>query len=165
MPSQAPCRQAPHDDEALGVDRGAAVLLTAFTGGLVALQAPINSTLGRSIGTWQAAFLSFAIGTVALALVAALATGGLSQIAGVRDVSLVYLTGGLLGAVYVTSILVTVRTLGLGGVTAATIAAQLAVSVVVDHFGLLGVDKQPITAGRVAGVVLLSLGTYLVVRD
>jgi transporter family-2 protein len=147
------------------VDRGAAVLLTAFTGGLVALQAPINSTLGRSIGTWQAAFVSFAVGAVALALVASLATGGLGQVAGARDVSLVYLTGGLLGAVYVTSILVTVRTLGLGGVTAATIAAQLAVSVVVDHFGLLGVDKQPMTVGRVMGVVLLGLGTYLVVRD
>jgi transporter family-2 protein len=147
------------------VDRGAAVLLTAFTGGLVALQAPINSILGRTIGTWQAAFVSFAIGTVALALVAALATGGLGQIGRVRDVSLVYLTGGLLGAIYVTCILVTVRTLGAGGVVAATIAAQLAVSVVVDRFGLLGVDKQPITVGRVAGVVLLGLGTYLVVRD
>jgi transporter family-2 protein len=147
------------------VDRGAAVLLTAVAGGLVALQAPINSILGRSIGTWQAAFLSFAIGTVALALVAALATGGMSRIAGVRDVSLLYLTGGLLGAAYVTSVLVTVRTLGLGGVTAATIAGQLAVSVVVDHLGILGVAKQPVTAARIAGVALLTAGTYLVVRE
>jgi transporter family-2 protein len=147
------------------VDRGAAVLLTAFTGGLVALQAPINSTLGRSIGTWQAAFVSFAIGTVALALIASLATGGIRQVAGVRDVSLLYLTGGLLGAAYITSVLVTVRSLGLSGVTAATIAGQLAVSVVVDHLGLLGTDKQPVTAGRVAGVALLCLGTYLVVRE
>ena len=147
------------------MDRGGAVLLTAFTGGLVALQAPINSVLGRSVGTWQAAFVSFAIGTVALAIIASLATGGLSQVAGVRDVSLVYLTGGLLGAAYVTSILVAVRTLGAGGVVAATIAGQLAVSVVVDHFGLIGVTKQPITLARVAGVALLGLGTYLVVRD
>ena len=80
-------------------------------------------------------------------------------------VLLTALTGGLLGAAYITSVLVTVRTLGLGGVTAATIAAQLAVSVVVDQFGLLGVTRQPITAARVAGVVLLGLGTYLVVRD
>jgi transporter family-2 protein len=147
------------------VDRGAAVLLTALTGGLVALQAPINSVLGRSIGTWQAAFVSFAIGTAALALIAALATGGMGQIAELRHVSVLYLTGGLLGAAYITSVLVTVRTLGLGGVTAATIAAQLGVSVVVDQFGLLGVTRQPITAARVAGVVLLGLGTYLVVRD
>jgi transporter family-2 protein len=147
------------------VDRGAGVLLTAFTGGLVALQAPINSALGRSIGTWQAAFVSFAIGTAALALIAALASGGMARIGGVRDVSLVYLTGGLLGAAYITSVLVTERALGLGGVTAATIAGQLAVSVVVDQFGLLGVARQPITATRAAGVVLLGLGTYLVVRD
>ncbi len=147
------------------MDRGAAVLLTAFTGGLVALQAPVNSVLGRAVGTWQAAFVSFAIGTVALACIAALATGGLGQISEVRNVSWVYLTGGLLGAAYVTSILVTVRTLGAGGVVAATIAGQLAVSVVVDHFGLLGVAKQPITVLRVLGIALLALGTYLVVRD
>jgi bacterial/archaeal transporter family-2 protein len=147
------------------VDRGAAVLLTALTGGLVALQAPINSTLGKAIGTWQAACVSFAIGTVALAIIASLASGGLGQIAGVRDVSLVYLTGGLLGAAYVTSILVAVRTLGAGGVVAATIAGQLAVSVVVDHFGLIGVAKQPISLARIAGIVLLGLGTYLVVRE
>ncbi len=147
------------------MDRGGAVLLTAFTGGLVALQAPINSGLGKAVGTWQAAFVSFAIGTLALAIIASLASGGLGEVAGVRDVSLVYLAGGLLGAAYVTTILVTVRTLGAGGVVAATIAGQLAVSVVVDHFGLLGVTKQPITLARVVGVVLLGLGTYLVVRE
>jgi transporter family-2 protein len=147
------------------MDRGGAVLLTAVTGALVALQAPVNSTLGRSIGTWQAAFVSFATGTVALALIASLATGGMSRVAGVRDVSLLYLTGGLLGAAYITSVLVTVRSLGLGGVTAATIAAQLAVSAVVDHLGLLGVSRQPLTPGRAAGIVLLGLGTYLIVRE
>jgi transporter family-2 protein len=147
------------------VDREAAVLLTALAGGLVALQAPINSMLGRAVGTWQAAFLSFAIGTVALALIAALATGGMSRIAGARDLSLLYLTGGLLGAAYVTSVLVTVRTLGLGGVTAATIAGQLTVSVVVDQLGILGVAKQPVTAARIAGIALLAAGTYLVVRE
>ncbi len=147
------------------MDRGAAVILTACTGGLVALQAPVNSVLGRAVGTWQAAFVSFAIGTVALACIAALATGGLGQVAEVRNVSWYYLTGGLLGAAYVTTILVTVRTLGAGGIVAATIAGQLAVSVVVDHFGLIGVAKHPITLEKVVGVVLLAAGTYLVVRD
>ncbi len=147
------------------MDRGAAVLLTAFTGGLVALQAPINSMLGKTIGTWQAAFVSFAIGTVALACIAALARGGLGQIAEARHLTWYYLSGGLLGAAYITSVLVTVRSLGAGGVVAATIAGQLAVSVVVDHFGLLGVVKQPVTVVRVTGIVLLAIGTYLVVRD
>jgi len=147
------------------VTRELAVVLTAGTGGLIALQAPINSGLGRAIGTWQAAFLSVAIGAVALALIAALATGGLGQVAEVRNVGWVYLTGGLLGAAYITSVLVTVRSLGAGGVVAATIAGQLAISVVVDQFGLLGVPRQPLTAAKVAGLVLLAAGTYLVVRE
>ncbi len=147
------------------MDRGAAVVLTAAAGGLIALQAPINSTLGRSVGTFQAAFVSFAIGTVALATIATLAKGGMAQIGEVRSLAWYYLVGGLLGAVYVTSVLVTVRSLGAGGVTAATIAGQLSLSVAVDHFGWLGVDRAPVTAPKVAGIVLLAVGVFLIVRD
>ncbi len=147
------------------MDRGAAVVLTAAAGGLIALQAPINSTLGRSVGTFQAAFLSFAIGTVALTIIAALAKGGLAQIGEARSLAWYYLVGGLLGAVYVTTVLVAVRSLGAGGVTAATIAGQLSLSVAVDHFGWLGVDRSPVTAVKVAGIVLLAAGVFLVVRD
>jgi bacterial/archaeal transporter family-2 protein len=147
------------------VDRGAAVALTAAAGGLIALQAPINSTLGRSVGTFQAAFVSFAIGTVALTLIAMLAKGGMAQIGEARHLAWYYLSGGLLGAVYVTSVLVTVRTLGAGGVTAATIAGQLTLSVVVDHFGWLGVERSPVSVTRMAGVALLAAGVFLIVRD
>lgn len=147
------------------MDRGLAVVLTAVAGGLVALQAPINSTLGRAVGTFQAAFVSFVIGTIVLALIAGLAKGGFGQIGEARGLSWYHLTGGLLGAAYVTTVLVTVRSLGAGGAVAATIAGQLALSVVVDHFGLLGLVRQPVTLARVLGVVLLGLGTYLVVRD
>lgn len=147
------------------MDRGVAVLLTAVAGGLVALQAPINSTLGRSVGTFQAAFLSFAIGTVLLTVIAGLAKGGLGQVVEARHLSWYYLTGGLLGAAYITTVLVTVRSLGAGGAVAATIAGQLTISVVIDHYGWLGVQRDPLNALKVVGVALLAIGTYLVVRD
>jgi transporter family-2 protein len=148
------------------VDRGTAVLITAITGGLIALQAPINSGLGKHVGTFQAAFVSFAIGTLALCAIAALAgDGGLSTVGGVRHVPGHLLLGGLLGAAYVTTVLVTVRTLGAGGVTAATISGQLAMSVVVDQFGWLGVAKDPINAAKVLGLALLAAGTFLIVRE
>jgi transporter family-2 protein len=147
------------------VDRSAAVGLTAVAGGLIALQAPVNSTLGRAVGTLQAAFVSFAIGTAALLVLAALARGGLGAIADGRHVAWYSLAGGVLGAAYVTTALVTVRSLGAGGVTAATIAGLLATAVVVDHFGLLGVERQPVTALRLVGIALLAGGVFLVVRD
>jgi bacterial/archaeal transporter family-2 protein len=147
------------------VDRGAAVALTAVAGGLIALQAPINSTLGKAVGTFQGALVSFAIGTALLLVIAAVAKGGLGAIADARHVSWYYLAGGVLGAIYVSVALVTVRSLGAGGATAATIAGQLAAAAAVDHFGLLGVERQPLTALRVAGIALLGAGVLLVVRD
>ncbi len=147
------------------MDRGVAVILTAFVGGLIALQAPINSMLGKATGSFQAAFISFAIGTVVLAVIAAFAKGGFGTMGEATSLPWYYLTGGVLGAAYVTTVLVTVRELGAGPVVAATIAGQLSASVVLDQFGLLGLPKDPITVGKVVGVVLLSIGVYLIVRD
>jgi transporter family-2 protein len=147
------------------VDRGLAVALTAAVGGAVALQAPINSHLGKQVGTLQAAFLSFAIGTVLLLAVAALASGGLGTLRQAPSVPWYYLSGGILGAAYVAAVIITVRSLGVGGVTAATIAGQLTMAVVVDRFGWLGVEQKPLSVARIAGLVLLAAGVALIVRD
>lgn len=148
------------------MDRTSAALLTAAVGCLIALQAPINAGLAKAIGPRQSAFLSFLIGTVLLLFFAAFARGGLAQIKDVGNIpAWYYLTGGLLGAAYVSTVLVTVKTLGAGPVTAATVAGQLAASLVVDQFGLLGVARSPITALKVVGVLLLAAGTYLIVRE
>jgi transporter family-2 protein len=142
-----------------------ALLLTVFAGGLIALQAPINSILGKSVGTFAAASVSFIVGTIALVLITVLVGGGFGDVGEARNLPWYYLSGGVLGAVYVTTALVAVRSLGAGGVVAATIAGQLTLSLVIDQLGILGVDRQPITWERVLGVVLLALGTLLIVRD
>jgi bacterial/archaeal transporter family-2 protein len=146
------------------VDRGLAVALTAVVGGMVALQGPINSGLGTAVGTFQAAFISFFVGTVVLAVIAGLSRGGFGQISEIRTLAPQYLIGGLLGACYVSCVLVTVRTLGAGGIVAAAVAGQLTMSVVIDQFGLLGVDQDPISAMKLGGVLLLAAGTLLVIR-
>jgi transporter family-2 protein len=147
------------------VDRGLAVGLTASVGALIALQAPINSELGKNVGSIQGAFVSFAIGTVVLAVFAALAKGGFSKLPEAKNLSWYYLTGGVLGAAYVTTVLVTVRDLGAGGVTAATIAGQLSASVALDQLGILGLPKDPVTVSKVVGIVLLAAGVFLIVRE
>ena len=54
--------------------------------------------------------------------------------------------GGLVGALFVGSIVWTVRALGVGGLSAATLSGQFAAALVIDHFGWLGVDRSPITS-------------------
>lgn len=142
-----------------------ALLLTVFAGGLIAMQAPINSMLGKTVGTFTAASVSFAVGTIALILITVLIGGGFGQIGEARHLSWYYLTGGVLGAVYVTTALVAVRSLGAGGVVAATIAGQLSISLLLDQLGILGVAERALTWERLLGVVLLVAGTLLIVRE
>lgn len=145
------------------MDRGLAVFIMAVVGGCIALQAPINAGLGKHTGTFAAATISFAIGTVLLATITVLSgkAGGLTNAA---DVNWYYLLGGALGAAYVFSALVLVSQIGAGGVAAATVTGQLTTSVVLDRIGFLGLEQTPFSLARVLGVALLLAGTYLIVR-
>ncbi len=145
--------------------QGAAILGMVLAGGLIGLQAPINGVLGSRVGSIPAAAVSFFIGTLALVGIAMMFSGGFDKLGEARGLSWVYFTGGVLGALYVTAALISVRTLGAGGVTAATITGQLALSLAIDRAGVLGLDPRPLSATRIAGVVLLAVGTYLVVRE
>jgi bacterial/archaeal transporter family-2 protein len=145
------------------MDRGFAVLIMAVVGGCIALQAPINSGLGKSTGSFAAATISFAVGTALLAAIV-LASGKAGGLTDVAHVQWYYLLGGALGAAYVFSALVLVSEVGAGAVAAATVTGQLTTSVVLDRIGFLGLDQEPLTASRVSGVLLLLAGTYLVVR-
>jgi transporter family-2 protein len=146
------------------VKPGVAVILTACAGGLVAMQAPINSMLGRAAGTFAAASISFTIGTIALVGITLLSNSKV-DLGAVGDLRWYYLTGGLLGAAYVTTVLVSVRELGAGGVTAATITGQLSFSVILDRLGAFGLDEKPLSVGRILGVALLAAGVFLIVRE
>lgn len=146
------------------MSRGLAVLVGVGAGCLVGMQAPINSRLGRTVGSLQAASFSFLVGTAVLILIAAFVRGGLSSLGHVSHVPWWALIGGLLGAVYVSVALVAVRTLGASGLTAVVIAGQLAISVAIDRFGLLGVERQAVGVQRVVGLLLLAAGVALVVR-
>src|SRR4051812_9764509 len=145
------------------MDRGFAVLIMALVGGCIALQAPINAGLGKSTGSFAAATISFAVGTILLTAIVVVSgrAGGLTNVA---HVEWYYLLGGALGAAYVFSALVLVSHIGAGGVAAATVTGQLTTSVVLDRIGFLGLEQTPLTASRVAGVALLLAGTYLIVR-
>ncbi len=146
------------------MSRGLALLLGVGAGALVGMQAPVNARLGRAVGGVQAASMSFLIGTAALLLVVAFAHGGFGNYAKAGGLPWWAFIGGLLGAIYVTVAILTVRTLGASSLTAVVITGQLAISVAIDRFGLLGIARQPIGLQRILGLVLLVVGVTLVVR-
>ena len=146
------------------MDRGAAAVLVVAAGAVIGAQAPINGALGRFVGSWQAALVNFAVGFAILLVLVAVVGGGFGGFADLPAAPWWALLGGACGVAIVTSSIVAVGPLGAAGVTAAMVAGQLTASVAIDRFGLFGVARQPLTAGKLVGVALLAVGVWLIVR-
>ena len=143
-----------------------AVLATVAVGGLVAAQAPVNNVVSKKVGTLGAVSVNFLVGTAIVLVVTFVFADGIKNIEGVETPAWYYwLFGGVAGVAIVLTTLVTVRELGAGGVTAATIAGQLTLSIVLDRLGVLGLDERAITVQKMLGVALLAAGTVLVVHE
>jgi transporter family-2 protein len=143
------------------VDRATALIATLAVGALVALQPPVNSSLADHVGDLGAALVSLLIST-AIVGVLLLAFGHPGRLAGISGFRPEHLLGGVAGAAIVAVSLVTVRTLGAGGVTAVLVAGQLVVAVLLDRFAVLGLHEVQIGWPRVLGVALIVAGAFLV---
>jgi len=142
------------------MERVLAILATLAAGALTAAQPPANSELAKHVGTLGSALVSIAI-SLALIGVLLLASGDVGQLSGLSGFRPEHLLGGVAGAAIVAVSIVAVRELGAGGVVAATVCAQLTVSVLLDRLGVLGLPETPLSAPRLAGVALLIGGTLL----
>lgn len=71
-------------------------------------------------------------------------------------------TAGPMGAFFVTMTILAVPRLGAMSVMALLIAGQMAMSLVMDHYGWLGIPAQPMTLWRVLGAMLLLAGVILI---
>ena len=140
------------------------VLLMLVAGALVAIQAPINATLARALGSpVSAAVVSFAVGLAALSLVALLSAPRPDLAAALALPAWAW-AGGFMGAVFVASAAWAAPRLGVAWLLVLTVAGQLVAALVIDHFGLLGAPRQPATLARVAGVALVVAGALLMRR-
>ncbi len=137
-------------------------ILTIFVAGLaVGVQHPLNAELAGRVGDLGAAGMNFATGTIALAVVV-LVTGGASRLPAAREVPPWAFAGGLIGSITVLTSLAAVGVIGASVLAATTIAGALAGSVLIDRFGIAGVDERPLDRARVTGLALLALGTAAV---
>ena len=141
------------------------LLLAVIGGALLAVQAPTNAILGKASGSpIVAAFLSFLIGTLALGAASAATSGKLFD-PGLKQVPWYAWMGGFYGAFFVAAAAFGAPRVGLGVFLTAAIAGQLAAALVLDHYGLLGLARHPITATRAMGFALVLIGVALVRRS
>ena len=136
-------------------------MLMMFCAGItVAVQPSVNARLAQKVGIIESACISFAVGTIALYLL--LLVSGRGTFRGVGETAWWEWTGGILGAIFVTTTIVVVPRIGTAAAMAATIAAQLLAGIILDHFGFFGFQGTPVDAKRAVGVLLLLAGAMLI---
>lgn len=142
-----------------------AILVVVLAGGATALQAPTNARLASAVASpVNAAFISFAVGTTVLGIVAALMHTR-PDFAAARALPWYAWLGGVYGACFVVAAAWGVPRLGVAMTITLMVGGQLLLSLVLDHFGALGVPRQPLNLGRIAGVGLVLAGVLLVRRS
>ncbi len=143
----------------------------AFAGlGLLAglsfvLQQIVNTNLRTGLHSplW-AALVSYAGGTLVVALLLLLTQESAPPRHAVAGTSWLSWAGGAFGVVYVLALIALVPRVGAAASIALIITGQMLTSIAFDHYGSFGLTKHPIDASRALGAVLLLAGVMLIRR-
>ena len=140
------------------------MLLTLLIGGLMPVQAILNTKLGRQIGgPLMGSLMSFTVGLICL-LILNLATNPSSVInLKIASTGPWYIwLGGLIGAIFVGYITWVNQQQGIALTFALAVSGQMFLSLLIDHFGLFGAAIRTITLEKIIGVALLICGIVLI---
>ncbi|MFD1885131.1 DMT family transporter [Paenibacillus wenxiniae] len=126
----------------------------------LSIEAAIGGALGERIGELESTYYIFIIGAMATFLVTLFfGKGNLKQIFTVPRWNL---TGGLLGVVYLALLVISVTLIGVGVSVTAVIVGQIVMSMVIEHFGLLGAQRIRLNANRLIAAGLLAVSFILI---
>lgn len=139
------------------------ILVVMAAGAVLPIQAGFNIQIGKTVQQpIFAAFASFLIGTIALFIYLLLLKFNFSTISATKSVSPIVWTAGILGAFYVAAIIIIAPKLGTALTFSLVVGGQMIISLILDHYGLLGFPIKTINWQRLLGVVFLVAGVLLI---
>ena len=139
------------------------IIMALLLGAILPLQATINAKLAKQAGgPVLAAFISFAVGTLALLLYLIISRQFQWHADQLRQLPWWAWTGGLLGTFFVAGIVVLLPRLGVALSFSLVVAGQMGAALLFDQFGWLGTSIREISLGKVAGAIMLIAGVFLI---
>ena len=134
-------------------------------GVLLTLQTAINTQLKEYLySPMQAAFFSFLIGTIVLALMVLFQSNPKPGLQELIQVPWYLWLGGILGVYAISMSIYAAPKLGFLTLTGVIIFGQMVTSMLVDQFGLLGNEKMPVNWQRLLGSVVIFIGVLLTLQ-
>lgn len=142
-----------------------ASFLAALAGSSIVVQQVLNTNLRIALNSaaWSG-FASYLVGLGCMALLTLALRDPVPSASLAARVPWWGWSGGLFGAVYVGLAIVLVPQLGAATFTALLVAGQMIASVVMDHYGVMGLPQRSVDLPRLLGVALLIGGVVLIRR-
>jgi len=139
------------------------IAVATIAGFLSAFQAQFMSILDKGMGTQESVFITYGSGGLIIGLLMLFMRGG--NLSAWAEVPWYAYLSGLSGLALVGGIGYAVSRLGVASAMTFFLVGQFALAVLMDHFGWLGAETRPLNWTRVAGIVVLLAGTWLMVRE
>lgn len=142
------------------------LLAMAFvSGALMPLQAGINGLLAKEVSSaLNAATISFLVGTIALLILALLQRDSVS-IETFKGLHWWHWAGGLLGAFFVFTAAFVAPKIGALLFMALVLLGQLSSAIFLDNQGWVGYKEVPINLGKIAGLLMILGGVWVIRRS
>lgn len=135
------------------------LLFTIGIGIAMATQTAINTQLKTELyHPIQAAFFSFLIGTVCLAILMFFHPAQKPSLNQLQQIPIWLWLGGVLGVYNISMSIYAAPKLGFLTFTGLLLFGQITMSIILDHFGLLGIQKNPMNWQRILGACLIAIG-------
>ena len=152
-------------DKLSGLSTWLGIALALGAGCVMALQPMVNGRLATQCGhPLQASIISFGTGFAALLLIGLSMRVGYPESTKLQSLPMWAWTGGLLGTYMVTVSLLVAPRLGATRWLALVLAGQIALSLILDHFGA-GYAQHAISPLRLIGVLCVVAGVYIVMTN
>ena len=135
--------------------------LVLLAGAILPIQAGLNGKMGKVLESPEwAVLISFLVGTITMILYVIVMRLPIN-FQKINDVPKSTWIAGVLGAIYVTTVVLAFPRLGAALTFGLIVAGQLIISLVLDHFKILVSVQHPINLPRLLGVALIVAGVII----
>lgn len=135
------------------------LIWAALAGAFIPVMAILNGRLGKSMGeALHASIILFGVGFLFCLTVSLFVTKSLPQVGDLMNGKPIEYFGGFIVGFYVISATLLAPRIGLANFIVCAVSAQIIISVLIDHYGLLGAAIRPVSMTRLIGVALLIAG-------
>lgn len=138
-------------------------VIMLLTGIGIPVMAALNGQLGVRLGNPAAASVILFLSALLIAI-AATAAVGLPEMAKLRAAPPHLMFSGAFVAFYVLSITWIGPRFGIGNAVFLVLLGQIVAAAMIDHFGMFGVSRSPLTTLRVAGMAVMTIGVMMARR-